>query len=798
MVRETGTMFGKFFGQVPNTILGQGEGGFEVWVEMGLNRGKVNGWDGFDSQAHQREAREDLGLEPSLGDKARPKGGLIGVKFFRSQIFFSQTLARERRTMVDMRSPRRMASRTLERRKPRVKICLDTKCSFSINALLVEEMPIEKHKTRSSPSVIARLMGLDTLPSVGPLKSQNEVNHDDSLLKKSKDEFLEFKDVFEVMDAPKVQKCNNQIAHKGMACSKVGENDMAFVRQSFINAKHLSTVEKLQRSKEFDDALEVLDSNKDFFLKLLQEPQSLFSKHLQELPYSPLSPHASHASVLKPSRAIQRASLGSSLRSEENAERYTNMQRRKMQSFGKRADKLPSFPSRKPMCSLPEKLSNSMYDGNGEDRAHPSEIVILKPGPEKGGNAERAFPLAYFMSSKKHGVIDHRKLLKAEFMELNDKERGQKKSCDTLEPTRHRTKGSTEIAGEVNQRSRLGNARKFSVSYYSYNDKDENLEIKLAKSNKSQAPYCDNNEFCSSFNQLSCPIESAIDRGSSRCESDQCRVTHHFEESSLSSRASNTLGEILALSDKETFKRNLDTLSVRKSYPVGISSKDGWKDGFCRNLPQSKYLPASSVIYRNFQNNHGDQIGSSKSRFKPKNSHDMSKAMGVHEELVRRKCSSHDYGGLSNGAGNRIHVRDIHVNAEKLENRTFVGSLAEECLVTCKSSDNYSSNMVDNIYLPRFISGKRTSAADVGFENPRNITKSEDNRKQVSCNHRAILPKEASAGHCEKVILPSYCALPFTVSPDNYKESSQPSPVSVLELSPKKGKSAVGCFKRLV
>ncbi|KAG0481716.1 hypothetical protein HPP92_012183 [Vanilla planifolia] len=44
---------------------------------------------------------------------------------------------------------------------------------------------------------------------------------------------------------------------------------------------------------------------------------------------------------------------------------------------------------------------------------------------------------------------------------------------------------------------------------------------------------------------------------------------------------------------------------------------------------------------------------------------------------------------------------------------------------------------------------------------------------------------EASAGYCEKVILPSPCALPFTVSPDNYKESSQPSPVSVLNCTKK-------------
>ncbi|KAF5959438.1 hypothetical protein HYC85_000647 [Camellia sinensis] len=52
---------------------------------------------------------------------------------------------------------------------------------------------------------------------------------------------------------------------------------MALVRQKFIEAKRLATDEKLRQSKQFQDVLEVLSSNKDLFVKFLQEPNSLFS-----------------------------------------------------------------------------------------------------------------------------------------------------------------------------------------------------------------------------------------------------------------------------------------------------------------------------------------------------------------------------------------------------------------------------------------------------------------------------------------------------------------------------------------
>ncbi|RVW53647.1 hypothetical protein CK203_068953 [Vitis vinifera] len=79
---------------------------------------------------------------------------------------------------------------------------------------------------------------------------------------------------------------------------------MALVRQKFNEAKSLATDEKLRQSKEFQDALEVLSSNRDLFLKFLQEPNSLFTQHLYELQSIPAPPDTKRITVLKPSKVM--------------------------------------------------------------------------------------------------------------------------------------------------------------------------------------------------------------------------------------------------------------------------------------------------------------------------------------------------------------------------------------------------------------------------------------------------------------------------------------------------------------
>ncbi|XVF52914.1 hypothetical protein PTKIN_Ptkin05aG0056400 [Pterospermum kingtungense] len=57
----------------------------------------------------------------------------------------------------------------------------------------------------------------------------------------------------------------------------------AFVNQNLTDGEGLSGNEVANQSKNFVDALEVLNSNKELFMKLLQDPNSLLVKHIQNL-----------------------------------------------------------------------------------------------------------------------------------------------------------------------------------------------------------------------------------------------------------------------------------------------------------------------------------------------------------------------------------------------------------------------------------------------------------------------------------------------------------------------------------
>ncbi|XP_058076021.1 uncharacterized protein LOC131224723 isoform X2 [Magnolia sinica] len=64
---------------------------------------------------------------------------------------------------------------------------------------------------------------------------------------------------------------------------KLSEDAESFLNQKFIHAKQLIRDGALHRSKEYMDLLEILNSNKELFQKLLQDPNSLLVKHIQEL-----------------------------------------------------------------------------------------------------------------------------------------------------------------------------------------------------------------------------------------------------------------------------------------------------------------------------------------------------------------------------------------------------------------------------------------------------------------------------------------------------------------------------------
>ncbi|XP_050228249.1 uncharacterized protein LOC126677602 [Mercurialis annua] len=63
----------------------------------------------------------------------------------------------------------------------------------------------------------------------------------------------------------------------------MGEVTEAFINQKLVDGKGLCSNEVSHQSKHFSDALDILNCNKDLFIKLLQDPNSLLVKHIEDL-----------------------------------------------------------------------------------------------------------------------------------------------------------------------------------------------------------------------------------------------------------------------------------------------------------------------------------------------------------------------------------------------------------------------------------------------------------------------------------------------------------------------------------
>ncbi|KAL0419685.1 UNVERIFIED_CONTAM: hypothetical protein Sradi_1382000 [Sesamum radiatum] len=176
--------------------------------------------------------------------------------------------------------------------------------------LIAQEMSKEVVSRPDPPNLVAKLMGLDALPrqeaesttqrshSRGRPRSHSDIPM--SCWEQQKGFFHhvepnEYRDVYEIW-----QKSQDEERYE----ETINDNKMALVRQKFVEAKRLSMDEKLRKSKQFQDAIEVLNSNKDLFLKCLQEPNSIFSQQLYSQQKFPPASYQSYENPTQPTRIV--------------------------------------------------------------------------------------------------------------------------------------------------------------------------------------------------------------------------------------------------------------------------------------------------------------------------------------------------------------------------------------------------------------------------------------------------------------------------------------------------------------
>ncbi|KAH6802586.1 hypothetical protein C2S51_034032 [Perilla frutescens var. frutescens] len=489
--------------------------------------------------------------------------------------------------------------------------------------LLAEEISKDVESKRKSPSVIARLMGLEGLPSprnvhrqqkkfpensqqknVSITNQRNIQPHEGRASRRSSIDQQEFKDVYEDLEASHV--VNRRCSSRWTANSFLTKPEMELIQQKFMDAKRLSTDEKFQGSKELDDTLEMLDSNKDLLLKFLGQSDSLFVKHLHDLQVDPGSSLGSHIAVLKPSNSEKFESKAKAWRSERNTSSKPHVA-----SHLKREDGLLLEPHSRHRAYVFRNSSKIQVEETKDENILPTRIVVLKPNLGKMQNAGTSFS----SPDISHGHLPSFKKIK-EYPSVGSAEKVSWRRKDSSHNTglsKAMSKEARDIAREITMRMRDGYDETMdakSTTYRGYVGDDSSYDANESDSESdsemfrlsSRRSFDDSNICRYPSSHLG---ESPVNMEAKKRLSERWKMTHKYQDLEVISRGS-TLGEMLSLSDKGTRPSQLNAkMSPSRAsqglgsnngtaivdVPLGISSRDGWKDEIRRNSSRSRSLP---------------------------------------------------------------------------------------------------------------------------------------------------------------------------------------------------------------
>ncbi|KAJ8443951.1 hypothetical protein Cgig2_020797 [Carnegiea gigantea] len=472
-----------------------------------------------------------------------------------------------------------------------------------VKMLLAQEMSKDLESRQNSPNVVARLMGLDVLPKQQPdlaaqsnsqcysrnSQVENYWQEEHSFFPKQSDFEVHrnqdesyYPDIYEIWcQSQRKNSIRDKPSQKGSWSENVTEKKLALIRQKFMEAKRLAPDEKLQQTKEFQDALDVLSANGDLFLKVLQEPNSLFSNDLHLVQSIPPIPRTKRITVLRPSKMVVDDKFVAPTRINE---------------------KLPQKQLRVNLWDSHNGFPHTMSMWKADDNpSQPTRIVVLKPSLAK--------------------VND----VKAVISSAPSSLRIQQTECSCLEPEEEAALEAKEVAKEITQQmlENLAGHRRdetllssvFSNGYTgdeSSSDKSENeyatgnlsdSEVMSPTSrhswdyvNRYGSPYS-----VSSFSRASYSPESSVSREAKRRLSERWAMIASSgpkQEQRNIQKGSSTLGEMLALSEICELDDNTDQdPSGLSSCLHGNMSAGGSGDISPRNLLRSKSLPVSSTVY---------------------------------------------------------------------------------------------------------------------------------------------------------------------------------------------------------
>ncbi|KAF7804573.1 hypothetical protein G2W53_043684 [Senna tora] len=462
-----------------------------------------------------------------------------------------------------------------------------------IKMLIDQELSKDVDSKRSPSNVVAKLMGLETLPHEDPNLavqrsqrkdySQHMCGHSEKPFKhwQLEDSFMDKEMLHEVHQSTQqvgykdIYEIWRQSRRTSHVREKTPERGRQTEDQKIMEAKHLSTDEKVCQSKEFEDALEVLSSNKDLLLKFLA------SQNLHELQSTP--PHETkRITVLKPSKMVD---------NDKSPFEKNDKQIKKPANVGKAAgwDK--------------KNLGYSLASQKVDDYpVQPTRIVVLKPSAGKTHEIKAAvsptssssqnLQSGTFYQEPENDVLESRKAAKEITQQMQENSRGLER-----DETLYSSVFSNGYTGDESSFNKSDN--EYAVGNFS------DLEFMSPSPrhswdyiNRSGSPYSS-----SSFSRASCSPESSVCREAKKRLSERwAMMASNMEiQEQRHERRSSTLGEMLALSDMKKSVISEAEISIKdQEQGESVSCSSNFKEhvaGSSKNLSRSKSVPVSSTLY---------------------------------------------------------------------------------------------------------------------------------------------------------------------------------------------------------
>lgn len=496
-----------------------------------------------------------------------------------------------------------------------------------IKMLIAQEMSWEFDFRQSSPNLVAKLMGLDALPIQLPksitqksrsrryLQQSRSLSHSGRRIEYSHhgrslsdeqmhhsfhgyQEISNYRDVYDMwQQSYEGRSKKEKPSAKGRVSDIVNEKKMALVREKFMEAKRLARDERLRKSKEFQDAVEVLSLNRDLFLKILQEPKSLFSKRMHEYHSIPSSPHTKRITVLKPSKMVDR---------------------NKFSVLGKKSEYTSRKSSQDAQATGCDQSSSgycSPYACQEVDNypMQQTRIVLLKPGHGSSHHIKSVVPL-----SSPGMLHDDNFFEEAEENEVGETGVVEKETTCQVHKTFKSHKRDETLLSSVFSNGYIGDDSSINRSENEYLEGNfSDLEV-VSPTSRHSWDFINRNgspNSTSSFSHASYSPESSV------CKEAKKRLFERWalmasNQNSLKQRhaqkSSSTLGEMLALSGSKksvTLEERRDAckyqeLAGSSLSPTCIVDKEEAHVDLPKNLQRSKSVPASSAAYDSQLNVH--------------------------------------------------------------------------------------------------------------------------------------------------------------------------------------------------